>query len=288
MATSVLSGYVVSDGNPLNYLEWGRTHTPTLVIVPAFGVVAYQWQIVAEKLAHRYRCIALNPRGHGDSGPVLQQNITCELFANDIHALAEGLGLSRFSLMSLGSGGRVAIPYAADHPERAQALVLIESGPAFPVHIAESMSRNLRATPEEFDSWEEAIAFADVHVVPSMMAPPTEERAPYLFRRLSNGKVTWKNDPALREAWSGPGLPAFAKADVWGALRRLQCPMLLVKGETGSHVDREICRQMVSYGRNSRWTEMPNTSHLLLKENLEGFLKEAESFLDQVDATNVA
>ena len=85
-----------------------------------------------------------------------------------------------------------------------------------------------------------------------------------------------------REEWLGPDLPPRAKGHLWQELANIRCPMLLIKGETTNQLTPELCEQMVANGPQSRWVEIPGTTHFVQDDNLDGFLAEVEPFLAQV------
>jgi pimeloyl-ACP methyl ester carboxylesterase len=129
LGPAVRSGYVMNTGNPLNYLEWGRPDAPPLVLLHGLRGFAYSWRSVAERLAEQYRCLALNLRGHGDSGPSPVRDLTIDQYVTDVESLATQLQLTRFPVIGHSLGGRVAMAYAAAHPERVQAMVVEDIAP---------------------------------------------------------------------------------------------------------------------------------------------------------------
>lgn len=63
--------FTTSDGVRLHYLEAGAalrdSGTPTIAFVPGWTMPAWIWQAQIEYLAPRFRALALDPRGQGDS-----------------------------------------------------------------------------------------------------------------------------------------------------------------------------------------------------------------------------
>lgn len=281
---AVRAGYVMNAGNPLNYLEWGRPDAPPLVLLHGLRGFAYSWRQTAERLAARYRCLALNLRSHGDSGPTPERELTFALYVTDVEALAVQLGLARFAVIGHSLGGRVAMAYAAAHPERVPGIVVVDIAPGLTEAGALGIKRGMEATPADFATWDEAVAFS-ARGRPGLPLATLAEWAPYTFRRLPDGRITWKHDPLLREEWLGPGLPPRAKAHLWDELAQVQCPMLLVKGETTNQLDPELCERMVGCVRDGQWVEIPNTTHFVQHDNLDGFLAAVEPFLARVAPT---
>jgi len=278
---TVKSGYVWNKGNALNYLEWGDMGRHDLVLIHGITGFAYTWNPAAQMLEEQYHCLALNLRGHGDSGPSPERAYTFDLYVEDVQTLADQLGLSRFTIIGHSLGGRVAMAYAAAHPERTNAIAIIDIAPGMTEEGAWGLKRAMEATPAEFKTWDDALA----HVKrgrPSMRAELIEERAPYMFRREPGGSIAWKYDPLVREEWLGPDLPPRAKTHLWNELGTIQCPMLLIKGQDTNQLTRELCERMVENGPNSRWVEIPNSTHFVHDDNLDGFLTELVPFLSQV------
>ncbi len=50
-----------------HYLEWGSPDAPPIVLLHGGHQSAHSWDLVSLYLAQRYRVLALDQRGHGDS-----------------------------------------------------------------------------------------------------------------------------------------------------------------------------------------------------------------------------
>ena len=55
------------DGLRFHFLEWGEANGPPLVLLHGFTSHARTWDHFAEAMADRFRVLALDQRGHGDS-----------------------------------------------------------------------------------------------------------------------------------------------------------------------------------------------------------------------------
>ena len=281
---SVKSGYISNGPDlQLNYLEWGDPTTPPVLMIIGLTGVAYNWRETAEALQDRYRCVALNVRGHGDSDPTPEREFSFDAWDTDVHALVTTLGLDRPVVMGHSLGGRVAFVYAAKHPEHTRSAVVVDVGPGFPVDAATDVQKNFMGKrPTEFDSWSDGIAWLRAQRKPVVTDAMIEARAPYNFRQLPSGKVVFKHDPLLRDEWLGDKPPPRAQAHtwLWKELAGVRCPLLLVKGEQTPFLTHELCSEMCATTKGeARWAEIPGTTHTIMDDNLPGFLKEVEPFL---------
>lgn len=85
---------------------------------------ASQWSAQLEHLRPTWRAVALEWRGHGHSGTPDEGNYAFPAMAADVGEAADRLGTRRFVLVGHG-GELVALQYAADHPERGAAGLLL-------------------------------------------------------------------------------------------------------------------------------------------------------------------
>lgn len=89
------------------------------------------FQPQVEHFAGAHRVLGMDLRGHGDSdGPVTEAAIA--VFAADVAAACERLGLGKAVLVGQSMGGHVAAQAACDFPERVAGLVFLDSSLIFP------------------------------------------------------------------------------------------------------------------------------------------------------------
>src|SRR6185369_687526 len=104
---------IVLRGRRFHYTEWGAPTARPLVMLHGITGHARTWDDEAAALAARYRVLALDLRGHGDSDPAPDGDYTTASLAEDVAAFVDVLGVSTFHLVALSLGGRVAIAYTA-------------------------------------------------------------------------------------------------------------------------------------------------------------------------------
>jgi pimeloyl-ACP methyl ester carboxylesterase len=125
----------VRNGVVLAYAEAGRGDPPVLLIHGAMNDNGY----FAPQLDHfgqRHRTVAVDLRGHGQSGKP-QQEYTIRGFADDVAWLCAELGLIRPVVIGHSLGGLVALELGARFAPLPAALVLLETPIAPPEQLAQ-------------------------------------------------------------------------------------------------------------------------------------------------------
>lgn len=113
-------------GQSFHLRECGAESAPPLILLHALGRDARDWDVVARGLADRFRVLALDLRGHGESARGVPYSF--ELMRDDVLAFADALGLARFSLIGHSMGGTVAF-LVAEGAQRVDALVVEDTPP---------------------------------------------------------------------------------------------------------------------------------------------------------------
>jgi haloacetate dehalogenase len=103
---------------------------PPLLMVHGFPRTSLMWRYVAPQLASNHTVICVDLRGYGRSGvPVSTEDhypYTKRAMANELVAVMDKLGFSKFDLVGHDRGGRVAYRLALDYPEKVQRLAVFD------------------------------------------------------------------------------------------------------------------------------------------------------------------
>jgi pimeloyl-ACP methyl ester carboxylesterase len=110
-------------GRRFSLLEAG-TGTP-LVMLHGLGGTKASFLPTVAALSDRYRTIAVDLPGFGDSGKPLGAAYDPAFFSRSILSLLDEMGLERVHLLGHSMGGRAALELAFDHPDRIAGLVLV-------------------------------------------------------------------------------------------------------------------------------------------------------------------
>lgn len=95
-----------------------------VVLLHAFANDRTLWSPQIEALRSRYRILAPDLRGFGDSSSVDGQAVSMDQYADDIGKLLDHLAIDRAVIGGISLGGYVALSFALRYPLRTSGLIL--------------------------------------------------------------------------------------------------------------------------------------------------------------------
>jgi len=113
------------NGVKIHYRERGERNSSALVLLHGFPLDSRMWGAQMEALSNRWRVIAPDFRGFGESGDT--GPFTIEQLADDVHALVERLRLGKIVLAGLSMGGYVALAYVRKYQATLRGLILLDT-----------------------------------------------------------------------------------------------------------------------------------------------------------------
>jgi pimeloyl-ACP methyl ester carboxylesterase len=267
----------------LHALEWSRDGAP-LLLLHGFGHDAHVWDDVAPALAGRYRTLALDHRGHGESDRDPKLRDSHEAIGKDLEVLTRELpGPCAVVGHSMGAYG--ALHLIARHPDRVSALVLVDAG----LDLTTTGVSKLR-----FQSWTDAPSFADhsayqrvlQKMFPLAPAATLARLAQSWLRPREDGRLELKLDLAFlrprgaydprvdRAAWA-----ERESAFLWGTLAEIRVPTLVVRGAESVVLTRETAQRMVDILRDGQLAEVASAGHAVMIDNPIGLTATLDAFL---------
>lgn len=245
-------------GQRFHYTEWGPPTAPPVILLHGITGHARTWDDEARLLAGRFRVLVIDQRGHGDSDPAPDGDYSDAALLADLEAFVQALALTRFTLVALSLGGRVAINYAGRHPDRVERLVVVDIGPVIAPAGRARVGSMMAAAPERFETLEQVVAHQRANN-PLYAERMLRHRAEHAVRPLPDGGFTWKYDRALREAIREGRMRA--PADLWPQWRAIRCPTLLVRGAASDVLSDETAKRMLEELPTARLTVVPDAGH---------------------------
>jgi esterase len=260
----------------LHYLDWGGSGPPILFLHGG-GLNAHTWDCVAVMLRERYRCIALDQRGHGDSewSPVVDYRIGTHV--GDIAGFVEAMKLERPVLVGQSMGGLNSIAYATRHSEKMRGMVIVDVAPEVSSSAAERI-RAFTSTPG-LDSPQ---AFLELAVKFNPIRDPAVLRRSlyYNLRQTPAGKWTFKHDQRSR---SEDGMRSFNEDRVLLAseLSSIRCPTLVVRGALSDILTDETAEKFAHSLPDGRWVRVEKSGHNVQGDNPRALLDAMLAFFHE-------
>jgi esterase len=249
---------VTLQGRRYHYTEWGAATAPPVVMLHGVTGHARTWDDESRLLAARYRVLALDQRGHGDTDPAPGADYSDTALLADLEAFVAALGLDRISMVALSLGGRVAINYAGHHPAAVERLVIVDIGPEIAPAGGARVGQMMATSPERFETLAEVVTHMRANA-PLYTDALLRQRAEHAVRPLPGGGFTWKYDRALRDAIRQGRLRL--PADLWGEWRAITCPTLLVRGALSDVLSEEMAKRMAEELPTARLVVVPGAGH---------------------------
>jgi pimeloyl-ACP methyl ester carboxylesterase len=118
------SHFTEVDGVKIHYLMDGKGEP--VILLHGYAQTSHMWRPLIPELAKTHRIVAPDLRGFGDSSKP-EGGYDKKTLAQDIHALAASLGLSRVAIVGHDIGLMVAYAYAAQYPEEVDRIALMDA-----------------------------------------------------------------------------------------------------------------------------------------------------------------
>lgn len=110
---------------PLNYKKYG-SGKPLIILHGLFGS-HNNWANISAQLARDYSVYALDLRNHGDSPHSAKFDL--ESMAADLNAFMIRIGIDKAIVLGHSMGGKVAMTFAQNHPEKVSKLIVVDIAP---------------------------------------------------------------------------------------------------------------------------------------------------------------
>ena len=271
------------NGLRFHYLDWGGPYSTPVLMLHGFAQTCHSWDFTALSLCDRFRVIALDARGHGDSQWAQDGDYSPEAHQRDLHAFVQALGLGDPVLMGLSMGGRSSFTYAAVHPERIKALVIVDAAPEHQRSGSDAVRRFVQGS-DELDSIDQFVERARRYN-PNPRRSPEQIRGSLLHNlmQLPNGKWTWKYDKALRSPGGRPSPDPGLTRRLWVYMDEIKCPTLVVRGAESKVVSQETAEEMCSRLSLGQLAVVEGAGHLVPGHNPSGFNRAVAQFLDGLE-----
>jgi pimeloyl-ACP methyl ester carboxylesterase len=228
------------------------------------------WDPQFEALGGRFRLIAPDLRGFGNSAPPSDTSgYSLGAFADDAAGLLDRLGVEKVVLGGLSMGGYTAFEFLRRYPERVSAVILADTRPDrdAPAVLERRTAQQKKVAKSGGASLVEAM-------LPAMLSEETRTARPHVTETLT----------ALMEqsdrSWIGALEAMKNRSDSTGELGALAVPVLIVVGQHDALSAPEVAKDMQERIPQARLVVIEGAGHISNLEAPGAFNAALESFLE--------
>lgn len=285
------AGFLEAGRSRMRLWEWGQPSAPPVVLVHGGWDHGRMFDDIAPQIAAMGRhVVAVDLRGHGDSGP-LGISGECWLAWNlDLARLLRQFGRPA-ALIGHSLGGGQVLSVAAAFPELVSWLLVLDGlGP--PPEMMRVEDRGAACAAWLDDA--EQVWAGPTREYPSIEAMAARRQAVnvrlsgdwalHLARHGSrpgpNGGLVWKSDPAMRLRGSGP----FGEDMLLAQFRRIRGPVTALTGgehDTWSELPDEVIERRLAPMPHARHRKVAAAGHYIHLEQPAEVLAEVARMIHQ-------
>lgn len=243
-------------GTDFHWIEAGAG--PAIVFLHGLPFHKGLWSRNMDSLSHRWRAIAPDLRGFGESG-LPEGEASVDAYADDVAALIEHWGTGPVVLAGHSMGGYVALALARRRPELLRGLVMVASRATADT---EDAAANRRAVAARLRT--ENPAFVADSMAPKML--PTGQRDPSVLAQVRS-----LMEPLRADGIAHAQLALASRPDSTPSLGSISCPALVVAGERDAVVPLSESGIFAANFANGRLEVIEGAGHLLSWERPREF-----------------
>lgn len=236
---------------------------------------AEQWRPQLDAFAGRYRAIAWDMPGYGDSASLAE--MTFPALATALNTLFDRLSLRQAHLVGHAMGAMVAQTFARLHPDRLRSLTLVASGASF--------GKNAEGQLDE--TWRQR--FIEQRLGPLDRGASLTELAPKIVQGLIGDQADPKgleqailSLAAVPESGYRAAVNSLADFDRETDITDIQTPTLLIAGEKDPISPPAMMARLADAIPASRLEILPHCGHLANLEQPAAFNKALDDFLQSL------
>ncbi|HEY4171978.1 MAG TPA: alpha/beta hydrolase [Rhodopila sp.] len=263
-----------------HFLEWGHTDAPVIVLLHGGHQSAHSWDLVSLHLAQRYRVLALDQRGHGDSEWVRDVVYSNHEMSLDAEAFIGAMGLVRPIMIGHSMGGRNTMLLTRRNQALLRAAVIVDVGPELSDRGRAAIGGFVQAN-QEFDDLEHFVSNVRKYD-PYRSREHIERTVKYNMLERADGKYVSKCDSNPRRLniprGSGP-LENITLEEAGG----FDLPVLLVRGANSNILEAEAAERFAAALPRGRLVTVPDAGHNVHGQNTKGFIGALGGFLGELE-----
>ena len=265
---------VIINGLRMHMLDWGELHRPVLILLHGGVVTSRTWGPFCALLAHKYRLIALDMRGHGDSEWPRDGDSNHNLMADDLAKLITTLELDKPTVVGHSVGGMLLMRVMMNSPELLGHCLLVDVGP-------ETAYNGWKAKTEVTEN---SRLYGEIEEYVQRNAKRLNRSEAHMrrngqheFMQRADGQYQLKYDP--RHPMGGPddkimpGLPTLEQMATY------QGDCLVVRGANSWFLAEDAAKRLADAMPKADFATVADCEHMVYIENPVGLAEVVDGYL---------
>ena len=266
------SRFLELDGMNVHYRVTGDTGE-TIVLLHGTAASLHTWEDWTTELSKYYKVVSFDMPGFGITGPEPNNDYTRERYLRFVDDVLVKLNIDSCYMAGNSFGGYLTWSYAFAHPEKVRKIAILNSS-GYP--------RGDQPTPISFKlqkmSWMKPIL---TNITPMSLVRRGVEVVYYDDSKIREDRVQRYADLLLREGNRAGlmGKTMQIKYDYTDEIKQIQCPTLIMWGDSDKLVNVEAAPKFHADIPNSELLIYENMGHVPMEEIPEKSAKDFMAFL---------
>jgi len=265
--TNCTSGSATVDECSINYVSWGESDKPGLVLLHGSNAHLEWWRPIAPLLADQFYVVAMDSSGSGNSG--WRERYSRKQFASEVMGVAKAAGISgKFYVVGHSFGAFSTLEAGYSYGEKLAGIVMVDFAIQSPATAAEfmKMRKSMLSKPQRptrvYDDYQQALGRFRLVPEQSCKNPFLVDYIAEQSLREVDGGWTWKFDPGMFRNLDIDQTEPLSQTE---KLQAVACPAAFIMAETSSDYSREAAdytRELVA--GKLPFFSVPGTFHHLM------------------------
>jgi len=256
----------------VNYREEGAGFP--LVLIHGLNGDLTGWALVIPELAKHFRTLAIDVRGHGESGKP-DQLYSIKEFSQDLKEFLSKMQIAQAHILGLSMGGAIAQQFALDYPQMVRALILVSTFS----HVDDLCQRAFMRLRQALATGGYPAFFDEVVKLAFTRRYIAEN--PQAIADLKKKRIRTNSPAAI-----GRATDACLAFNLRDQIARIQHPTLVVSGREDVFTPIHLAEEIHKTIRNSEWKILEGVGHNLYIEKAPEMVPVVLHFLKRFTAGN--
>jgi 3-oxoadipate enol-lactonase len=255
-------------GTPrLAYTSTG--HGVPVVFMHGIGGNRGNWSEQVAYFGQRFHAVAWDARGYGQSEDY-PEPLRFPDFAADLHRLLDALNVKAAHLVGLSMGGRIALDFYEEAPERVLSLALVDTFPGYDASFtAEGREKFIRLRKQPLVEGKEPKDIAPT-VAKTLLSTGA---SPAHYERLVASMAALHKESYIK------AIEAMTRYEPVAKLTEVHVPTLVVVGDQDRLTPPEVAREMAAAIPGAQLVVLRDAGHLSNIEQPAEFNRALDGFL---------